>query len=117
MLREPAFAAGVLHDGANDFLESVDSYHLILISESGIPGETFTENYSISYYHQLIDYIPPAYPGIPIPTYSAQTRFIISTSTISWKSSFTRQTGAVPQDARHSANSTETLPQGEMEIG
>ena len=42
---------------------------------------------------------------------------MVSTVTASLKSSFTRQTGAVPQEARHSANSTEYFPQGETEIG
>ena len=49
--------------------------------------------------------------------YEARRASAFAGATDSWKSSFTMQTGALPQDARHSANSTENLPQGETEIG
>ena len=49
--------------------------------------------------------------------YFAKRASALSAPTPSWKSSLTMHTGAVPQAARHSANSIEKFPQGETAMG
>ena len=49
--------------------------------------------------------------------YFARSSSALPEAIPSWKSSFTMQTGALPQEARHSANSTENFPQGETLMG